>query len=200
MAIYRKGLDIEIVPPPEGWAKDAAYRAINPIGRIPALVLDDGTAIPESAVIVEYLEDRFPAPALLPGRPEDRARARLIARMAELYVLPALHPLFGQFFAERRDPAAVAAGIAGTRDALDKLEHFTAADGWAAGPDLTLADCGLVPVLFAANGTLAAFDERDPLGGQPRLAAYWGRVQGDPTVARVLAEMEAGLKRMLASR
>jgi glutathione S-transferase len=200
LAIYRKGLDVEIVRPPEGWSRDPGYRALNPTGRIPALVLDDGTVIPESAVIAEYLEDRFPSPALLPAEPEARARARAIARLAELYVLPALHPLFDQFFAERRDPAKVESGIAGTRKALDALEHFTAADGWAAGPDFTLADCGLVPVLFAANGTLASFGERDPLGGQPKLATYWGRVQGDPVVARVLAEMEAGLQKMLASR
>ena len=81
LAVYRKGLDVEIVEPPEGGPAGEAYRAINPLGKVPALVLDDGTVIPESAVIVEYLEDRFPTASLLPRAPEDRARARLIARV-----------------------------------------------------------------------------------------------------------------------
>lgn len=200
LAIYRKGLDVEIAEPPEGGTAGEAYRAINPIGKVPALVLDDGTVVPESAVIVEYLEDRFPGPALLPRAPEARARARLIARMAEVYVLPALHPLFDQFFAEQRDPARVEAGVTGSRKALDQLERFVAADGWAAGPDFSLADCALVPVMFAATGVLGAFGQREPLGGQPRLDAYWRRSQDDPTVGRVLAEMRAGLEKLMASR
>jgi glutathione S-transferase len=200
LAIYRKGLDVEIAEPPEGGTAGEAYRAINPIGKVPALVLDDGTVIPESAVIVEYLEDRFPAPALLPRAPEARARARLIARMAEIYLLPALHPLFDQFFAEQRDPARVEVGVTGSRKALDQLERFTAADGWAAGPDFSLADCALVPVMFAVTGVLGAFGQQEPLGGQPRLDGYWRRIQDDPTVARVLAEMRAGLEKLMASR
>jgi glutathione S-transferase len=200
LAIYRKGLDVEIAEPPEGGTAGEAYRAINPIGKVPALVLDDGTVIPESSVIVEYLEDRFPTPALLPRAPEARARARLIARMVEIYLLPALHPLFEQFFAEQRDPARVEAGVTGSRKALDQLEHFTAADGWAAGPDFSLADCALMQVMFAVTGVLAAFGQREPLGGQPRLDGYWRRIQDDPTVARVTAEMKAGLEKLMASR
>lgn len=200
LAVYRKGLDVEIAEPPEGGPAGEAYRAINPLGKVPALVLDDGTVIPESAVIVEYLEDRFPTPSLLPRAPEDRARARLIARVAEVYLMPALHPLFEQFFAEPRDNAKVEAGIAGVRKVLDQLEHFTAGDGWAAGPDFTLADCALMPVMFAVNGVLGGFGEGEPLKGQPRLDAYWRRIKDDPTVARVRAEMEAGLAKLMASR
>ena len=48
---------------------------LNPAGRVP--VLDDGFALPESAVIMEYLDERFPEPALLPGEREARALARL---------------------------------------------------------------------------------------------------------------------------
>ena len=48
---------------------------LNPAGKVP--VLDDGFALPESAVIMEYLEERLPAPALLPSGHEARARARL---------------------------------------------------------------------------------------------------------------------------
>jgi glutathione S-transferase len=48
---------------------------LNPSGKVP--VLDDGFVLPESAVIMEYLEERFPDPPLLPADPAARARARL---------------------------------------------------------------------------------------------------------------------------
>ena len=48
---------------------------LNPAGKVP--VLDDGFVLPESAVIMEYLDERFPEPALLPESREARAQARL---------------------------------------------------------------------------------------------------------------------------
>jgi glutathione S-transferase len=60
LSIYRKGLNIEVVPPPEGVIKGDAYLTLNPMGQILTLVLDSGIAIPESATILEYLEDVFP--------------------------------------------------------------------------------------------------------------------------------------------
>src|SRR5512138_1691327 len=51
---------------------------VNPAGGVPVLVLDDGAAIPESIVILQYLEDRFPEHPILPADPLARARARLL--------------------------------------------------------------------------------------------------------------------------
>lgn len=52
IAIYRKGLTIDIVPPPEGGTRGEAFLALNPMGQVPTLVLDNGFAIPESAAIL----------------------------------------------------------------------------------------------------------------------------------------------------
>ena len=68
-----KRLDITLVPPPGGVRSDA-YRAINPLGLVPALVIEDGTVLPESDLIVEYLDERFPEPRLLPDDADRRAR------------------------------------------------------------------------------------------------------------------------------
>ena len=81
LSIYRKGLNIEIVPPPEGGVKGDAYLALNPMGQVPTLVMDSGFTIPESATILEYLEDVFPSPSLLPSNAEDLARVRLFLRL-----------------------------------------------------------------------------------------------------------------------
>ena len=74
LALAEKGVAYETV------AIDLADRPpllyeLNPLGKVP--VLDDGFPLPESAVILEYLDDRFPAPPLLPADPAGRARARL---------------------------------------------------------------------------------------------------------------------------
>jgi len=59
VAIYAKGLTIAIEPPPGGLLS-AKFHAINPVGTIPCLILDNNTPLPESAAIMEYLEDKFP--------------------------------------------------------------------------------------------------------------------------------------------
>ena len=148
LAIYRKGLDVEIAAVPEGGPRGAAYRALNPIGKVPALELDDGTVIPESEVIVDYLEDRFPEPPLLPETPEARARVRLLSRLGGLYLMPPMGRLFGQMRAGTRDAAVVDAALVEVGTALDHLERFASpdsGDGWIAGAAFTIADCALLP-------------------------------------------------------
>jgi glutathione S-transferase len=198
LAIHWKGLPVEIVPPPEGGPRSDGYRALNPIGKVPALVLDDGAVIPESEVIVEYLEDRFPTPALRPELPEARARMRLLARIGDLYLMPAMGKLFGQMRPEGRDPGTVDAAMADLGRALDGLEHFIAPTGWAAAEGRSLADCALVPQLFILDRLLPAFGRTDPLATHPKTATYWRRVRADPSIAKVLGEMEVGLARMMA--
>src|SRR5215469_1907978 len=103
MAVYAKGLPVEILPPPGGFRSDA-YRAINPIGKVPCLVLADGTIIPESSTILEYFEDAFPDKPLRPKSPEAAAKARLIARIGEMYVMEPIHRLFDYVDPATRDP------------------------------------------------------------------------------------------------
>lgn len=206
MALYAKGLTAALAPPPGG-ARSAEYRAINPLGLVPALLLDDGTVIPESEIIVEYLEDRYPSPPLRPAAPEERARARLLARLADEYLAPPLKELFG---------AAKAGGgperAAAHRDAADRaLAHIernlgggTHAAAYAVGDRLTMADCALAPLLFfaarAARMHPALFPGGDPFARHPRLAAYWRSIARDPIAARVLAELEAAQIRRAAAR
>jgi glutathione S-transferase len=193
LAIHRKALPIEIVPPPEGDPRSDEYRLLNPMGKVPALVLDDGAVIPESEVILEYLEDRFPEPSLRPELPEARARMRLLARIGDLYLMPPMVRLFRQTRVERRDAGVVDAAMTEVGEALDCIEHYIAPDGWSACQGFSLADCALAPLLFVLARLAPAFDLTDPLAPHPKTAAYWQRVQGDPVVAKVLAEMAAGL-------
>jgi glutathione S-transferase len=74
IALAEKGLDYETVEIDLRSRPDWVYE-LNATGRVP--ILDDGFVLPESAVIMEYLEERYPSPALLPDDPAARAAARL---------------------------------------------------------------------------------------------------------------------------
>ena len=109
-SVYAKNLPVEIVSPPEGWRTSAEYRRLNPQVRVPVLILDDGTALSESGVIVEYLEDAFPTQVpLRPDSAAQLAQVRLVTQVAETYVQEAMRPLFRLFDVPDRDAAAIEA-------------------------------------------------------------------------------------------
>lgn len=62
-----------------GEQRAADYLALNPQGLVPALVLDDGTVLTQSLAIIEWLDEAFPTPPLLPAAPIERAHARAFA-------------------------------------------------------------------------------------------------------------------------
>jgi maleylpyruvate isomerase len=81
IALHLKGLEAErrFVHLRKGEQRAPAYLELNPQGLVPALVLDDGTVLTQSLAIVEYLEEKYPQPPLLPENAEDRAFVRAIA-------------------------------------------------------------------------------------------------------------------------
>ena len=78
IVLAEKGLEWEVVAVDlddrPGWIYEK-----NPLGRVP-VVEEDGLVLPESAVIMEYLEERYPEPPLLPDDPAERALARLLVQ------------------------------------------------------------------------------------------------------------------------
>jgi glutathione S-transferase len=192
LAIAAKGLEVEYLPPPGG-LKSEEFLAINPIGKIPTIQTASGLCLPESEVILEYLEDAFPKPPLRPRKPEDRAQVRLISRVNDIYVGPAMNKVFG-LLAPNRDPAAVAAALEEVNKALGILEGVMSGKRHAAGPKFTLADCTVTPSLFFVVRMLPMLGVKAPLKPYKKLAKYWkGREKHAPSVAAI-AEMGAALK------
>lgn len=93
MLIRKKGLAVEILDPPVP-AGTPEFIAQFPLGKIPVLELDDGSQLPDSWVIMEYL-DAQPGAQLIPADPLARAHMQLLARYADTYLGPlALFPMF----------------------------------------------------------------------------------------------------------
>jgi maleylpyruvate isomerase len=142
----------------------AAYRDIHPQGLVPALRLDDregeGAArvLIQSPAILEWLEERYPTPALLPADPLERAQVRALAAIVGCDIHPlnnrrVLQALRGDFGA---DEAAVQRWCARWISAgFDALESMLAADprrgAFCHGHAPTLADVYLVPQVESAR-------------------------------------------------
>jgi glutathione S-transferase len=188
MAIYAKGLPVEIGLPETG-LKSPEYLAINPMGKLPCFAGPDGLAVPESEVILEYLEDAFPEPSLRPVSPEDKARVRLISRIAELYVAAPGGPLFGQMDPSKRDPEVVEAAMKTLHQGLAWLDSHLTGGAYAFGKSLTTADCTLVPTLFWLKVFAQAFDRPDLLDDHPKVKAYAEAILKHPAAAKVTAEL-----------
>ncbi len=117
--IIAKSLPIEIVAPPGG-VGSPQLRALSALGRIPILETE-GVFIPESSVIQEYLEDCFPAPPLRGDTALECARVRLVSRIVDLYLVPALQPLRAAL-GSAGDLAALEAARTNLDTALGQLE------------------------------------------------------------------------------
>jgi maleylpyruvate isomerase len=133
-----------------------AYKAINPQQLVPALDVD-GTVLTQSPAIIEWLEERYPTPALLPADPLERAQVRAMAALVGCDIHPVnnrriLETLRHRFAA---DEAAIndwcATWIAAGFDALELQVQAHGKGPFAFGDHPTVADVYLVPQIESAR-------------------------------------------------
>jgi glutathione S-transferase len=168
----------------QGDTRKPDYLAINPRGKVPAIV-DDGFALYESAAIIEYLDERFlDGPALFPEDVQERAVVRRVIREADHHVGVRVQALGREIFRRKpaeRDRAAIAAHADAIRD---ELAHYAPASEYLCG-ELGAADFTLYPLLamlprydrFAENLGLAA-------AITPALAAWMKKIEALPYFAK----------------
>ncbi|MGH7905374.1 MAG: glutathione S-transferase family protein, partial [Candidatus Binataceae bacterium] len=188
---------VEIAPIPGNDLKSPEFLKLNPLGKTPCLEID-GSVLPESEIINEYFEDKFPTPPLLPKGPEARAHIRIFTRFNDLYLDPPMRALFRQMNAKPRKENEVNEQLTDLNTRLDQLEKMLSDGGFAAGPEFTLADCALAPTMFFITNMLGAFNAKPALEGRPKIGAWWVRVQTRPSVKKVLGEMSEALKALQA--
>ena len=186
-AALAKGIDLELeVGPPD--VQSDPNRKRSPTGKIP-FIEDGDVLLYESEVIVEYLEDRYPKPSLLPVSACDRARSRLISRLVDLYVLLPIHALARQIRAEPRDEAIVACHLGAIKNGLAKIDATVSPRPWCLGENPALADCALAAALWYLPNILRHFSAVDLRDGYSRLTPYWHFVQTVPVFLDAFTEM-----------
>jgi glutathione S-transferase len=169
-------------------AERAALVKLWGIGKFPVLQDDArGEIVPESSIIIEYLDRHYARRTrLIPDDPDQALQSRLRDRFYDLYVhLPMQKIVVDRMRPEgKRDPLGVEEARAQLRTSYAMIEAQMAGGGWAIGEAFTLADCAAAPALF--YGTMA-----EPLGdGHTHVAAYLERLKARPSFARVLKEAE----------
>ena len=169
-------------------AERAALLRLWPIGKFPVLSDDArGENIPESSIIIEYLDRHYRG--LTRFIPDDAGRAlqtRLRDRFYDLYVHLPMQAIVGDRLraAGSKDPHGVEEARARLRTAYAMIEQQMAAGGWAMGGDFNLADCAAAPALFYGNKV-------EPFGAvRKNLSAYLERLTARQSFARVLKEAE----------
>jgi maleylpyruvate isomerase len=159
IALNLKGLDYQYVAVSLGKQEhlSAAYKTLNPQGLVPTL-LDGDSVLTQSPAIIEWLEERYPTPPLLPANPEDRARVRALAALVGCDI----HPINNRRVLEYLrnvlgcDDAAVNAWCATWINAgFEALEALLDADtrrgDFCFGQTPSLADVYLVPQVESAR-------------------------------------------------
>ena len=168
IVLAEKGLGYEPVEIDLG-ARPAWLYAKNPSGRVPVLEEDGGLVLPESAVIMEYLEERFPEPALWPADPAERALGRLWLDRFDVRLGDA-------YYALRRGEASR------LDERLAELDGALRAQPFLTGREYGLADIGYVPWILRARSNLGV-----DLEPYEALSAWLERLSERPAVE---AELE----------
>lgn len=166
----------------------AAFKKMWPIGKFPVLRdrAHDRT-IPESSIIIEYLDRHYPGTTPLIPADADLAReVRLRDRFYDLYV----HQPMQKIVVDRmrppgkNDPHGVEQAKAQMQTALGMIDPDMATRTWSLGETFSMADCAAAPALFYA-------DKAVPFGETHRnAAAYLERLMQRPSVARVIEEAQ----------
>ncbi|MEO5324866.1 glutathione S-transferase family protein [Mesorhizobium sp. CC13] len=187
IAFYENGTDFRPVTVDLGDPGSAAQLMEKwPVGKIP--VLHDAArdrVVPETSIIIEYVQRHYPGPVQLLPAVEDRCLdARLWDRFFDLHVGVPMQKIVTDRL--RPDGGNDAIGVADARRALDTayavIETQLEGRTWATGDAFTIADCAAAPVLFFAS-IVHPFG-----GGQDKLAAYFERLVARPSIRRVIAE------------
>ena len=144
--------------------------------------------MPESEVIVEYIEDAYPKPVLRPKKADERAQVRLISRVNDIYLVPAMSKCFA-LMAPTRDPAAVVSAIADVNKALTILETYISGKKHAAGNKFTVADCAVTPILFFVTKLTGVLGVKTILKPYKNIAKYWKSREKDAVSAKAIEEM-----------
>lgn len=192
LALEAKGVayDQRIISFAERQHKAPEYLAVNPRGKIPAIV-DDGFALYESAAIVEYLDERFPGTApLFPGDIRQRARIRRLVQESDHAFGAAMDPLLSQVLFTAKE-AWNDDAIAKSREKFGREAAFwepLVHEPFLAGTEgPTAADFALYPhaaLALRLDKRKPDLDVRSLFG--PRFTAWMHRVEALPYFAKTI--------------
>jgi len=191
--LQSKGVEYDLIFPSGGLGSEE-FGKVNYMQRIPVLELGDGTKIYESAVISEFIEDGQPGRSLLGSSDLNAANIRLLARLAELYLLNAFLPVVGELKDGHKNSRLTQHCLKVTLRGLGDVEETMKRAGYRFNADITLADCVLVPALTVLSHLMPRMRDDDYLKDHPHLSAYWDDVQKNEFTAGFISKARQAYK------
>jgi glutathione S-transferase len=143
--------------------------------------------VPETSIIIEYLDRHYPGPTrLIPVDPDVARQMRLRDRFFDLYVNVPMQKIVGDRLRPegQRDPFGVDEARRQLTTALELVDGAMTSKEWAAGSEFSMADCAAAPALWYANEVQPFSDKH------PNAYTYLQRLMKRPSFARALREAE----------
>lgn len=154
IALALKGLDYDYMPVQLARNEHfkESYAALSPARLVP-LLKDDERIVTQSLAIIEYLDDAFPGPRLLPEEPFVRARVRQLSEIVNAGIQPLQNLEVMRYVREdlAGDATAWARHFVGRGMRALEAEAVHTASAYLVGDRVTLADCCLAPQLYACR-------------------------------------------------
>jgi glutathione S-transferase len=164
--------------------KDPFYLAMNPNSLVPTLEEEDGFTMWESNSILRYLAAKHSNRTLEPADLKTRGRAQMWMDWQLSVIGPALSPVFWGLIrtpAEKRDPAAIAAGKARTIECMQMMDDQLAKTQFLAGDSFSYGD---IPVGIAAYRFMQLIPERPKM---PNLERWYAAISSRPAFQQQVA-------------
>lgn len=170
------------------WAADTTLPQTNPLGKVPALVIDGKDVLYDSRVIVEYLDTLSPVGKLIPAAGRERAHVKTWEALADGVLDAGVAVRLEQTWAGRTDAERCAAWVERSmgkvQRGLDAMEHQApAGQPFLTGQHLSLAD---VAVVTALDWLAFRFPQSAWLEGRPHLAKLRERLADRPSFAETM--------------
>jgi len=183
VVLAEKKLPFETVPVDlrQGDQKKADFLKLNPYGKVPVIV-DGTTVLYESCIINEYLEEKYPEPALMPKDPAKRAKVRILIDYGLAHLDSAYQKLRQEATKKEpeKNPEALESAKNEVKGLLQRFEREIGDQQYLAG-EFTLADADLIPRFLRLEGFGVL-----PDSSLPRLSAYVQRIKERPSVKAIL--------------
>lgn len=192
LALAEKGVEYRLEAASMGSAK---VRSLHPLGKIP-VIEDQGAVIPDSSVIIAYLERAYPQRPLYPADARDLGRALWLEEYADTRLREATVPFFAErvvkqlFQGKAPDEEALGHAAALRDEAFDYMERECGGGGFAVGERFSVAD-------LAIGAQLVTYQQGGgelPAERWPRLVRYRDGLQARPAWAPILGEEQAALE------
>ena len=159
--------------------------ASSPMGKVPYLEVD-GKTLTETNVILDYLEDCYPEPAMYPSDPWDRAKAKEIIRTVELYIdFPARKHIAAVYFGQPVDESLLKPVKAELDKGINALLSLAKFSPYIAGDSFGFADIATFFQLQFANVHTQKIYDWDFIAENKELAAYFELTSKQPTINAV---------------